>query len=280
MCEFCAQHGDGKKWYLQAENYAVDLSRDLERREYVIDFVSGFDKRMKWNTKLLDVVRVSPAPIRSAFRSIAQPRQLRDHYGQPVPIEECEHIFGIATSIVQLPCVCRHFSNMPEKGYCIATTVTPADDTLEEAFRAYADGPDTSALQRLTRDEATALLRRAETEGLMHSVWTFKTPFIAAICNCSLPAGCMAMKTTLHWGHKTMWKGEYAAEVDEMACTGCGACVERCPFAAVALDPRDVAVVQTDACYGCGICRSACPMEAIRLRDRVPEGTPVASIAW
>ena len=279
MCEFCTQHGDGKKWYLQAENYAVDLSRDLERRAYVVDFVQGFDSRMKRNVVLLDAMKAAPSPIRSAFRSFAQPRQLRDHYGQPVPIEECERIFDFATSIVQLPCVCRHFAGKPEEGYCLAVTVTPIDETLEEAFRGFGDGPDTPALQRLTRDEATAVLRRAESEGLMHSVWTFKTPFIAAICNCNLPSGCIAMKTTLYWGHKTMWKGEYHADVDVTACVGCGACVERCPFSAVALDARDVAVIDPDACYGCGICRSACSTDAITLVDRVPAEEVVADPA-
>lgn len=279
MCEFCTQHGDGKKWYLQAENYAYDLSRDLERREYVVDFVQGFDSRMKRNAVLLDAVKASPAPIRSAFRTFAQPRQIRDHYGQPVPIEECERIFDFATSVIQLPCVCRHFARKPEQGYCLAVTVTPVDDTLEEAFRDFADGPDTPTLQHLTREEAMTVLRRAESEGLMHSVWTFKTPFIAAICNCNLPSGCLAMKTTVYWGHKTMWKGEYRAQADITACTGCGACVERCPFSAVALDARDVAVVDPEACYGCGICRSACGADAITLEDRVPAEGVVAEAA-
>jgi len=275
MCEFCAQHGDGKAWYLQAENYAVDLSRDLERREYVLDFVGGFDRRMKRNIPLLKTLNAAPAPIQRAFRAYAKPRQIRDHFGQPVPIEECEQIFDIATSIVQLPCVCRHFAGAPERGYCIGMTVTPQDDLFEEAFRGYAEGPDVSAMQRLTRDEAMAVLRRAESEGLMHSVWTFKTPFIAAICNCDLASGCMAMKTTLTYDFKTMWKGEYLACVDESACVGCGACTERCPFGALSLDERALAVADPEACYGCGICRSACPVDAIALESRVNAGTPV-----
>lgn len=268
MCEFCAQHGDGKKWYLQAENYAVDLSRDLERREYMIDFVTGFERSMRRNIPLLKAVQAAPGPVRAAFASYARPRQIRDHFGQPVPIEECEQIFGMATSIVQLPCVCRRFAGVPERGYCIGMTVTPADDVLAEAFRGYEGGPDTQTLQRLSRDEAMAVLRRAEAEGLMHSVWTFKTPFIAAICNCKLSAGCMAMKTTLTYDYPTMLKGEYRAEVDEPACIGCGACVERCPFGAAKLDERDVATVDRDACYGCGICRSACGTEALGLVPR------------
>ena len=268
MCEFCVQHGDGRKWYLQASNYAVDLSRDLERREYLIDFVQGFDVRMSRNVRLLETVAASPAPIRGASRALTARRQQRDHFGQPVPIEECARIFDIATSIVQLPCVCRHFAGTPERGYCLAVTVRPVDDVLAEAFSGYLDGPDVSALQRLDRAQAIAVLERAEAEGLMHSVWTFKTPFIAAICNCDLASGCMAMRTTLEWGHRTMWHGEYRAVVDHAGCSGCGACVERCPFSAIRLDGSHAAEVDQDACYGCGICRSACPVDAISLVER------------
>lgn len=279
MCEFCVQHGEGKKWYLEAANYAADLSHDLERREFLIDFVSGFDTRMKRNVRLLDAVKASPKPVRAAFRSLAAPRQLKDHFGQPVPIEECERIFDFATSIVQLPCVCRHFAGTPELGYCLAVTVRPVDDALDEAFAGYEYGPDIAKFQRLTKPEAVELLRRTEREGLMHSVWTFKTPFIAAICNCNLASGCMAMKTTLVWDHKTMWKGEYAATIDETACTGCGACVARCPFSAVTMNAARIAEVDRDACYGCGICRSACRQNAIALEDRVPAGA-VAAVSW
>ena len=38
MCQFCHQHGEGKKWYLQAKNYAEDLLGDLRRRKYIADF--------------------------------------------------------------------------------------------------------------------------------------------------------------------------------------------------------------------------------------------------
>jgi ferredoxin len=276
MCEFCAQHGDGKKWYLQAENYAYDLSRDVERQHYVLDFVWEFDKRMKRNVPLLKAMAAAPKPIKAAFRAYSQPRQMRDHFGQPVPIEECERIFDLAGSIVLLPCVCRHFAGTPERGYCIAMTVTPQDEVFAEAFKDFAEGPDVSAFQKLTKAEAMAVLRKAEAEGLMHSVWTFKSPYIAAICNCDLSSGCMAMQTTLTYGYKTMWKGEYRAAVDEDSCSGCGACEEQCPFSAIRVDGRAVATVDPEACYGCGICRSSCASEALSLKDRLAGGM----LAW
>lgn len=277
MCEFCVQHGDGKKWYLQAENYAADITHDTALREFVVDFVTGFDRRMQRNIPLLEVVKAAPRPIRSAFTALARPRQIADHFGQPVPIEECERIFDIATSITQLPCVCRHFAGAPERGYCLGVTVKPQDDLFAEAFRDYASGPDTSAFQHLTREQGVAVLRRAEDEGLMHSVWTFKSPFIAAICNCNLASGCMAMKTTLQLGYQTMWKGEHLARLQADECAGCGACVDRCPFEAIALDDRRMALVDEDACYGCGICRSACPTGALSLAERPRETAPVTA---
>ena len=38
MCEFCHQHGEGKKWYLNANNYAEDLMSDLRRRQFITRF--------------------------------------------------------------------------------------------------------------------------------------------------------------------------------------------------------------------------------------------------
>ncbi len=268
MCEFCVQHGDGKRWYLEASNYAYDLERDLERRGYLIEFVTTFDKRMTRNIKLLDIVKAVPKPVGDVFRTVASKRQQQDHFGQPVPLEDCEKILDIATSVVQLPCVCRHRAGESEEGYCLAITVNPADGTLEEAFRDFAGGPDTSVFQRLSKEEALAVLRRCEAEGLMHSIWTFKTPFISAICNCNLASGCMAMKTTLDYGLKVMWKGEYVAAVDPETCVACGACFDRCPFSAIKPDASRRAVVTAEDCYGCGTCRSACRKDAISLTER------------
>ena len=41
MCEFCLKHGEGKKWYLRAENYSADLLSDARRRRFVEEFFAG-----------------------------------------------------------------------------------------------------------------------------------------------------------------------------------------------------------------------------------------------
>ena len=58
-----------------------------------------------------------------------------------------------------------------------------------------------------------------------------------------------------------------AAVVDEKLCTGCGTCVEVCPFAAISIEKRDgvldLSRIDPYLCKGCGNCVTACPARAI-----------------
>lgn len=273
MCTFCTRHGDGKTWYLQAANYAADLDSDLARRAYVIDFVRDFDRSAANGIAWLQRLRTLPGPLRRPVNGLISRRMERVHFGQPIPIEDCGKVFDLATSIVRLPCVCRGFAKTPDEGYCLAVTVRPVDDVLEEAFTDFDRGPDTLGLQRLSKDEAMTLLAGAEERGLMHSIWTFITPYVAAICNCDLAGGCLAMRLTLEFDQKIMWRGEGLAAVDPSACTGCAHCVPRCPFSALVMDRLSrKARVSRQACYGCGVCRAACDRGALTLSPRAVQG--------
>ncbi len=56
------------------------------------------------------------------------------------------------------------------------------------------------------------------------------------------------------------------SEVDARRCSGCGACVEACPFEARFLDETSgVAVVREALCQGCGACQTACPNDAAKI---------------
>lgn len=273
MCQFCVQHGDGKAWYLQASTYAYDLDSDLKRRAYLVEGIRDFAASRESALKNLKTLNKLPAPLQRLGSSIVSSRLQKGHFGQPVPIEECAAILDLATSVVRIPCPCRYTAGNKSDGYCLALTTKPIDGYLEEGFAGYDLGPDTQKFERLTKQQTMALLRRTEEEGLMHSVWTFLTPYIATICNCSLDAGCMAMRITIE--HKTpiMFKGHYLAEADLEQCTGCADCVERCPFDAITIGPHHKrAVVDAEKCYGCGVCRSACENDALRLVAR--EGAP------
>ncbi|MGM0400452.1 MAG: FAD-binding protein [Chloroflexota bacterium] len=60
--------------------------------------------------------------------------------------------------------------------------------------------------------------------------------------------------------------------IDEKACIGCAACVDVCPFGALAL-VDDVAVAN-DNCTACGVCIPECPVDALALPKKEHAGTP------
>jgi len=268
MCEFCTQHGEGKKWYLAMQNYSRDLFEQDGRREYMVEFLTGFERRNTSSSDFLE--RLTRTPFRKAARSWMIRRQKRNHYGQIVPIEEVEQIFKMVEGVVRLACVCRRLTigNMDAR-YCYGLT-------LDERLRDELD--DSFSLEILTADEALESVHKLDKEGLVHSVWTFKTPYIGGLCNCD--QDCMAYRATHAGGYyPVMFRGEYIAAVDFDACNGCKNCMRQCQYGAirysavnkkVAVDPRQ--------CYGCGVCRAACHHDAIALQPRL--ANPVAASIW
>ena len=56
------------------------------------------------------------------------------------------------------------------------------------------------------------------------------------------------------------------AFVNEDLCTGCGTCINLCPYNAIQKDDRGVAKVNDVLCKGCGVCAASCPERAINMR--------------
>lgn len=277
MCRFCVEHGEGERWYLQAKNYSADLDSDLRRREYIVGFIDGFGEMRANALVWADRLDRVPAPLSRLGKAAVSRHMQPNHFGQPVPIEECARIFDLATSITVIPCICRmHTPGQKADEVCVLVTTRPIEAVLQEGFRDYEDGPGLEDFHRISKQDAMGLLHRCERDGLMHSVWTFQTPFAAAICNCNLASGCMAMQMTAGHGIKLMWRGEWVARLDENACTSCRACVSRCPFGAISAN--GTVSVDVSRCWGCGICRSACRNEALDLVDR--RTVPEAALTW
>lgn len=267
MCRFCVEHGEGERWYLQAQNYSSDLLSDLGRRRYMLDFISGFEatrtNALAWAERLDKL----PTPLSRLGRNAISRHMQPIHFGQPVPIEECGRIFDLATSITVIPCICRmHSPGKTAEEVCVLVTTQPVESLLMEGFKDYESGPGLDDFNQMTKQDAMRLLAECEERGLMHSVWTFQTPFAAAICNCNLASGCMAMRLTVGHDIKLMWRGEWVAMLDRESCTGCGACADLCPFGALTM--ADGAILDQSACWGCGICRSACVNGALALEER------------
>ena len=141
MCQFCVEHGEGKRWYLQAQNYSADLNSDLERRAYVVNFISGFDAMRAKAVTAGEVLRRLPRPIARLGKGYITRHQQKNHFGQPLPIEDVEPVLDLASSITVIPCICRmHEPNRTAEEVCVLVRRHPVDSVLTEGFKDYDEG--------------------------------------------------------------------------------------------------------------------------------------------
>jgi Pyruvate/2-oxoacid:ferredoxin oxidoreductase delta subunit len=272
MCEFCHKHGEGKKWYLQARNYSEDLVLDRSRGEYVEEFLPDFELRHRNILPKMKLYSRAPKAIQAIIGTYITRKQKKSHFGQVVPIEDIEQILQMANRIVRVDCVCRRITTGDRNArFCFGISVEPDGGSVVKAVESIS-GPDALGLEELDRDEALNLMRGFEHEALIHSIWTFGTPFIGGICNCD-GEGCLAMRAQVSHGVKVMFKAEHVASVDPGLCIGCKACLRLCQFEAMHFMAADKKVwVDASKCYGCGVCRAECPTAAISipLRNDIP----------
>jgi Pyruvate/2-oxoacid:ferredoxin oxidoreductase delta subunit len=280
MCEFCVQHGEGKKWYLQAKNYSQDLLSDARRRGFIKDFFSHPESLGADQGQMAKLAKLPPFAQRMV-KSGATRKMKKQHFGQVLPLEDVREIFGFVTSITRVNCICRYSKLGREARYCYGVAMGRSADAfgeiLAESGQDVASNPLFTGVEQLTTEQAAQAFADHEKEGLCHTVWTFGTPFIGGICNCDR-SDCLAINATVTHDVKVMFRAEVVAESDPELCTGCRSCMRLCPFGALGFGAatRKVTVDQS-FCYGCGICRSACAKNAITMRPRSEVAT-VASL--
>ena len=154
MCEFCLQHGEGKKWYLQAKNYADDLLSDLRRRRFIEKFLSDPEALAR---EVHDIERLNkmPAFIRSIVSRLITRKMKKIHFGQIVPIEDIEQIFGFVNSIIRVACICRQASLGQEKRYCYGVSLSPDGGRFAEILQgldqSFLTGPEWQVLRCLPK---------------------------------------------------------------------------------------------------------------------------------
>jgi Pyruvate/2-oxoacid:ferredoxin oxidoreductase delta subunit len=281
MCEFCLKHAEGKKWYLEAENYSEDLLSDIRRRKFVEEFF-GRPENLARDAERLETLSRAPAFIKAIMRRVVTGRMKKNHFGQVVPLEDVEEIFGFVNSIIRVACACRQVGLGEEKRYCYGISMGPDGGKMGEILRGldtgFFAGPDASQLETVSKEEALSAFHDHELEGLCHSVWTFQAPFIGGICNCDR-ADCLAIRSTVTHDIPIMFRAEYVAEIDPELCVGCRQCMRVCQFGAIGYSAaRQKAFIDQRDCYGCGVCRAVCKKDAIVLRDR--SSVPVAADLW
>lgn len=276
MCEFCTEHGEGKTWYLQMKNYADELF--YEELSASQQQIAGATTRLEWanrfwETFILPAITGVPVAIEPAPTAPRGPEDWKvEHFGQVLPIEEVEQVLDRVDSITRMPCGCRFATTgLADKRYCFGLGVDRWD--ILGRF------PDAaSSLEVLDRDEAMAIIRAYDEEGLFHSIWTGVTPYVLGICNCDRDCGAyrgyLAAASSPHF-----FRAEYAGTVDWDRCTGCKAYMSQCQFGSLLYSSALAKVyIEPTRCFGCGLCRAPCPTEAITLVPR--QGHPEAGGIW
>ena len=276
MCEFCTQHGEGKKWYLEMRNYSRELLHEglspTQKR------ATGANTRLEWTNRfwqgfiLPAITGVSAAPEARAFSAQSADESKIGHYGQVLPLEDVGRVLDMVDSVTRLPCGCR-FQNtgLTDKRYCFGLGVDPWGilGRFPEAA---------SSLEVLDREEAKRVIRGYDQEGLFHSIWTGVTPYVIGICNCDRDCGAYRGYVA-RAGEQHFFRSEYVGVVDWDRCTGCKACISQCQFGSLLYSSAVVKVyAEPTRCFGCGVCRAACPNDAIALTPR--EAHPVAGSIW
>lgn len=87
----------------------------------------------------------------------------------------------------------------------------------------------------ITREEAIDICKKAEKEGLVHSIPNLSGPGKAlAICNCC-GCSCFGLRNANLFRNPDWSRSNYVAKVDKDKCVACGECVENCQSNALTL---------------------------------------------
>lgn len=277
MCNWCVQHGDGKKWYLNIKNYSKDLLKDetvVEAANRVLQYFDG--KPSSEVTAILDLKSDEEFSqmVASTKEAIAT---YFPHRGQVVPIEEVKEILKLVGPIARISCICRRRgrANFDEKPCILLGPVY-----LEYA-KEWPDSPK-GGIHYISKEETGELMDRYNQKGYVATIWRdYESPAIVGFCNCEFPT-CGALSARRHYGDGFNFfirKAEYVAVHDPDKCTGCRECVARCQFGAISYSPYfEKAILNMKKCAGCGLCRDTCAQKAIKLVPRVE--VPAVSELW
>ncbi|MDD6038702.1 MAG: FAD-dependent oxidoreductase [bacterium] len=90
----------------------------------------------------------------------------------------------------------------------------------------------------ITKEEALAILKRAEDNGFVHQITNIDGENkIFGICNCNVNI-CNALRTSQLFNTPNLSRSAYVAHVEKENCVACGRCVEYCPAGAVKLGQK------------------------------------------
>jgi Na+-translocating ferredoxin:NAD+ oxidoreductase subunit B len=178
---------------------------------------------------------------------------------QVAPYESAAGIIEKAQSWGVIDCICRKQTALIGRGCNHPIDVCMMMSSTPDAFH------DSNELKVLTKEEAYAVLRRADQAGLVHTVSNNQkgNSYICNCCTCS----CAILRGMSELGiANVVASSAFVNTVDEELCTACGLCVVSCQFDALSV--VETAMVNQTRCVGCGVCVATCPDLALVLVRR------------
>lgn len=168
--------------------------------------------------------------------------------------DDVKEVVQGARTLAVTRCTCRVIAKRCQKPVEVCIQVNRAAD--------YAVKRGTG--RAISKDEALEILKRCEDEGLVHVVDN-RREVDHVICNCC-KCCCMNWPPLKAGVKRFVVPSRFMAQVNPQECVGCGGCLERCYFDAIALDEdSQKASVDGSKCMGCGLCVVNCPAGAIAL---------------
>ena len=227
------------------------------------------DESGKPKNSIADSYHGKTIPLETAKQlvMINEPLQIPD-LEQVIPYKRARSIImKNPDHIVALDCPCRSARENP----CLPLDVCLV---IGDPFASFIHEHQPERSRWITRDEAIAILQAEDERGHVHHAF-FKDAMLErfyAICNCcDCCCGAMHAHRT---GTPMLASSGYVAQVDEILCTGCGACNEYCQFNALEV-VDGMNQVNYEKCMGCGVCVSKCDYEAMSLFADESKGIPL-----
>jgi len=240
-----------------------------------LQFIHGqVDERTKRLAQLLrsyaralkNLMMTSPPPTpasidTAATRKVSVEEEIHE-LPAILPYDEVMKLIDKTEYIAAGTCVCRHQGDLLDR---------PCDKPKENVCMIFGPSAQFATshgfVRLLSKDEARQRIDEAEKAGLVHNYANSHDRYIDLLCNC---CGCHCL--ILRGAKRAPVPSQaviadWVITIENDACVGCGACIDRCWMDALKMD-GDLAVRDANRCIGCGICRYVCPTDAMKLVRR------------
>jgi electron transport complex protein RnfB len=233
--------------------------RTDERTRHLARLFKSYAKAMK------NIMRTMASPPATAAPAPAIKISVnKEIHGRStiLPYDEIIDLIDKTEYVAAGTCVCRNQGNM---------LGMPCDKPKENLCMIL--GPSASFADKygfvhlISKEEARRRIDEAEKAGLVHNYANTQDKYIDLLCNCC-GCHCIILRGAKRTAAPSQFViADWVIDIDNDACIGCGACIDRCWMEALKMD-GDVAARDLIRCIGCGVCRYVCPTDAMNMVRR------------